>query len=242
MIQFLKRCLLIYCQFLCFFIQEAYSKEILPLRFDSAAVKTITPSAKDEKEVFSQVDLKFVKEKENSDMGVWDRFIDWLLNLFFGKADYETKASLQKIVIWIFIIAGIAVIIWLLTRTEFTAFLKGETKQTEFSFSDMDEDISAINFNDRIDKAIADKDYRLGIRWLYVKQLYLLNQKNAITWQPYKTNIDYMQEIAKHPYQQAFTSISRIYDYVWYGQYQVTAESFFKYAEEFKQFEKQIGV
>jgi hypothetical protein len=212
------------------------------VQFDSSVVKISIPSKSAEQKVFKEVNLDFAKKIEDKDIGLWDRFWKWLLELLFGNADYETRLNAQKIVVWILAIAGFILIIWLLTRTQFTSFLRGNTKNTPFNFSDLEEDISQIDFNSRINKAIDTGDYRLAIRWMYLKQLYLLNEKKAINYQSYKTNIDYSHELSSTSFTKTFKSVSRIYDYVWYGKYPITVSDFQAFETEFKQFEQSINV
>lgn len=212
------------------------------VKFDSSIVKINIPSKNAEEKVFKEVNLDFAKKVEDKDIGLWDRFWNWLLELLFGNADYESRLNAQKIVIWILAIAGFILVVWLLTRTQFTSFLRGNTKNTTFNFSDLEEDISQIDFNTRISKATDVGDYRLAIRWLYLKQLYILNEKKAINYQPYKTNIDYSQELFNTSFIKSFKSISRIYDYVWYGKYPITINDFQIFETEFKQFEQSLNV
>lgn len=211
-------------------------------RDDSTVIKIVIPAKEQEKKVFSEVDLEFAKKVENRDVGLWDRFWNWLIDLIFGKSDSKTKRNVQSIFTWTLVLGGLSLIIWLLTRTQFTSFLKGNTKNTMFNFSDIDEDISNIDFNARVNIALQDNDYRLAVRWLYLKQLYLLNEKNNISYQPFKTNIDYIQELSKSTFQKPFITISRIYDYVWYGKYLINYENYQKLESEFKQFERSINV
>lgn len=212
------------------------------VQYDSAIVKIHLPSKSVEEKVFKEVNLDFAKKVEDKDIGLWDRFWNWILELLFGKADYETRQNAQNVVLWVLAIAGVILIIWLLTRSEFTSFLRGNTKNTPFNFSDLEEDISSIDFNERITKAINVEDYRLAIRWLYLKQLYVLNEKKAINYQPYKTNIDYSHELLNASFLQSFKSISRIYDYVWYGEYPINIKTYQAFESEFKQFEQNLNV
>lgn len=212
------------------------------VQYDSAIVKIHVPSKSAEEKVFKEVNLDFAKKVEDKDIGLWDRFWNWILELLFGKADYETRQNAQNVVLWVLAIAGVILIIWLLTRSEFTSFLRGNTKNTPFNFSDLEEDISSIDFSERITKAINVEDYRLAIRWLYLKQLYVLNEKKAINYQPYKTNIDYSNELLNASFLQSFKSISRIYDYVWYGEYPINIKTYQAFESEFKQFEQNLNV
>ncbi len=211
------------------------------IKYDSVIVKTTKPTASQEEKVFSQVNLDFAKKIENKDQdSLWDRFWNWLTDLIFGNSSEDSKANMFSIFLWALAISGIIIVIWLLTRTEFTSFLRGNTKNTAFNFSDVEEDISSIDFNTRIKKAIDEKDYRLAIRWHYLKQLNILNERKIINYEPFKTNIDYGFELAKSPYQQTFTDISRIYDYVWYGKYDITMVDYEKLENKFKSFEEKI--
>jgi hypothetical protein len=212
------------------------------VRYDSAVVKLIIPSKEQEENVFAEVNVDFAREIENKDLGFWDRFWQWLTEALFGDSDYASRQKLQTVFFWCIAIAGLAVVILLLTRTQFTAFLKGDAKNASFNFSDVDEDISGIDFNARIGKAVGEHDLRLAIRWQYLKQLHLLNEKKAITYQPFKTNIDYTQELTGSALQNTFITISRVYDYVWYGKYTITESEYHAFETEFKQFEEAIGV
>lgn len=213
------------------------------MTYDSVIVKTIKPTTAQEEKVFNQVNLDFAKKIENKDQdSLWERFWNWLTDLIFGNSSEDSKANMFSIFLWSLAIAGIIIIVWLLTRTEFTSFLRGNTKNTTFNFSDVEEDISSIDFNTRIKKAVDDNDYRLAIRWHYLKQLNILNETKIIHYEPFKTNIDYGFELAKSPYQQAFTDISRIYEYVWYGKYDITIVDYEKLEKQFKAFEQRINV
>lgn len=153
--------------------------------------------------------------------------------MIFGKADAETQSNTVNLFMWFFGIVGLALIIWLITRTEFTSFLKGNAKKAEFNFSDIDEDIATINFNDRIKKAEIENDYRLAIRWHYLKQLNDLNEKGLIKYEPFKTNIDYSIELSSTSQKMKFKNTSNIYDYVWYGNYSIDKVSYEKYKAQF---------
>lgn len=117
----------------------------------------------------------------------------------------------------------------MLTRTEFTSFLKGNSKKTPFNFADINEDISTINFDERILKATNDNDFRLAIRWHYLKLLNELNEKGLIKYEPFKTNIDYSLELSKNNDLEKFKNCSNIYDYVWYGNYSIEKMSYDKF-------------
>lgn len=81
----------------------------------------------------------------------------------------------------------------------------------------------------------------MAIRWYYLKQLNILNDKKIITYQPFKTNIDYMMELGKSSYQKEFKDISHIYDYVWYGKYDIALLDYEKLEKRFITFEDAVN-
>ena len=224
---------------LLFLACNVTARQPLALTYDSVTVKQLRPPASLEQEVFAEVDLGFAKVNEHEDPNLLGRFLSWLMDLIFGHASYENQQKIQWGFLILLVLAGLGLAIWLFSRSEFGSFLKGNTKGSGFNFSDIDEDISGIDFDGKIRKALEDRDYRLAVRWLYLKQLFLLNEKNKIAWQPYKTNMDYANELsASVAIRQPFKDISRIYDYVWYGKYSIDGERFQKIETEFLQFEK----
>jgi len=212
------------------------------VRYDSATIQLIRPDTLREKQVFADAELHFEPEAKKKSLNWLGRFLDWLFgDSTGGDGDSETFLTIWRILVWLFILGGIGVVIWLLMRSEFSGFIKGKTQQTKFNFSDVDEDITGINFAERIRQALADNDHRLAIRWQYLKQLYLLNERKLISWQSYKTNIDYARELSKSELREGFNNISRDYEYVWYGKYEITAQKYQELEQHFGAFEKGLN-
>ena len=83
------------------------------------------------------------------------------------------------------------------------------------------EDIDAL-----IAEAVNQKNYRLAIRYYYLLALKKLTETNHIEWKPQKTNEDYINELQASGYKPDFVNITKIYDYVWYGEFNVDAIKF----------------
>lgn len=211
--------------------------QIHEIKYDTLIINKITPTKALENKVFNEVNLDFAKKLENADINIWQRFINWLTDLFFGDANHENKIATVRVFYWLVTIVGIIVVIWLLTKVQFTSYFKRNTKANTFNFTDIEEDITGINFIEKINSAISNNDLRLAIRWQYLKQLSILNEKNSIAWQPYKTNIDYSNELIKSNYYSGFKGISKIYDYTWYGEYVITIENYKTLEKQFVDFE-----
>ncbi|MCB0687853.1 MAG: DUF4129 domain-containing protein [Saprospiraceae bacterium] len=87
-------------------------------------------------------------------------------------------------------------------------------------------------------QAIRAGDYRLAIRMQYLKVLAYLQKVNLIAWEPEKTNRDYLEELRDRQQYSFFNKLSSIYEWVWYGNTQLTEQDFRQFDYLFQQFLK----
>lgn len=88
------------------------------------------------------------------------------------------------------------------------------------------ENIHELNFVDEIDLAVEQKDFKRGVRLVYLYTLKLLSDQKIIDWVPSKTNHDYLYEIKNDHFQQQFSTLSYYFEYVWYGNFKAEAVQF----------------
>lgn len=113
---------------------------------------------------------------------------------------------------------------------------KGSVTITEEEQIIKNEDIPAL-----IKEAIQQNNFRLAIRYYYLLTLKYLTENETISWQPQKTNEDYIEEINKSQIKDGFRQITRIYDYVWYGEFGVDALKFETLKQPFENLNKVIS-
>lgn len=77
-----------------------------------------------------------------------------------------------------------------------------------------------------LEKAIEEEDYRECVRIYFNFILKELIKKGWIKWKKEKTNYNYILEMKSHPNSFQFEECVRIYDFVWYGEYQLTKAHF----------------
>lgn len=94
-------------------------------------------------------------------------------------------------------------------------------KEGEVLFTEEEQIIKNEDIPSLIKEAINQKNYRLAIRYYYLLSLKHLKESDSIDWQPQKTNEDYLKELSKEHLKSGFQKITRIYDYVWYGEFNV---------------------
>ena len=53
-----------------------------------------------------------------------------------------------------------------------------------------------------------------------------MSEKNIIDWNLEKTNSDYFYEIKSESLRNDFSYVSYLYNYIWYGEFEITVDSF----------------
>lgn len=144
---------------------------------------------------------------------------------------------------WIIIIGGFAgAIIWYLANNNVGLFRKKEKKLVNpDEEGDIPENIFAINYQQEIDKAAAQGNYRLAIRLMYLRLLRNLSERNIIQYKQDKTNFDYLMQLQSTSYYRDFFRVTRHYEYSWYGEFNVSPDAYSIIRHEFDHFEKTSG-
>lgn len=103
-----------------------------------------------------------------------------------------------------------------------------------------DDDIFRLSYADWLQQACARQDYRLAVRVLYLQTLQLLGERNLIRFQAGLTNVDYLLQLKQSRYYTAFATITRHYEYVWYGEQVIGEQTFRQVQNDFVHIQKMI--
>ncbi|HXU25703.1 MAG TPA: DUF4129 domain-containing protein [Bacteroidia bacterium] len=190
--------------------------------YDTSATHVIKKaSIEKEKEIFADKEFIYKKDAKES-KSWWDSFLEWLsrlLSKLFGKSIDKNPNLSYNILKYTFITAFIIGLIYILWKSKFIGLLKRDAKKLDgSSFTDLPENIEGLNIDALVEEAIQKQNYRLAVRWCFLKSLQWLNKQNKIAWQPAKTNVDYQQELKDKTLKAEFTSLSYVFEYVWYGE------------------------
>lgn len=78
----------------------------------------------------------------------------------------------------------------------------------------------------RLEAAMSKENYRECVRIYFTFILKELIRKGWISWKKEKTNHQYVLEMTGKPNQMVFMECVRVYDLVWYGEYEIDQEIF----------------
>jgi len=203
--------------------------------YDSSNVSTRELPAEKKKELTGNSDYKYDRVGPPP-VSMWDRFKEWLWYKVEEIFNSKGGSIGFRIFEYLLIAAVIVAVILLLLRNNVRALFYGKSASVAIDFSEFKENIHGINFEELIAEALARNDFRRAIRLHFLKLLKELSDKKLISWQLDKTNNDYSIELAKSKYSSKFREIALLYEYIWYGDFQVDESSYGSMVLKFKDF------
>jgi hypothetical protein len=137
-------------------------------------------------------------------------------------------------------VAGIVFAIFKMIGVDLSFLFRRKSKAVPIPYSESLENIHDINFDGAIEEAISKHNYRLAVRLLYLKCLKQLSDASLIKWQPEKTNNSYLNELADADQKAVFGSLTRRFEYVWYGEFPIDEQAFSRINLQFQEFKSKI--
>jgi len=133
----------------------------------------------------------------------------------------KTYSTLLDYLYYGLMIAALILIIRGLIKADRRGLLFGKINSNEIKMIESEEDISQINFDELIAAAAERKDYKLAVRYLFLKSLKLLSEKEIIELRNNKTNHQYLSEIKNNRISNAFQIATSRFEWIWYGDFPV---------------------
>lgn len=206
--------------------------------YDSAATATRTFSAEKLKAYNDDTGFQYNRYKEPP-KSVWDRFWLWFWHKIEDMLSTKGGSAAFSTILIVLAVVVISFFIFKLTGMNKAGLFKRNTGSVS-GYSITDEDIHSINFDQAIEEAIANNNYRLAVRLLYLQSLKKLADKNVINWQLNKTNIAYVQELGGRTYQSFFSNLTLQFESNWYGDMPIDTAAFNTVREQFNQFNRLV--
>ena len=187
-------------------------------------------------------DKSFDYSESQESLDVWGKIKRWfnglLIRFFKWLFGEESAQGIMAVLIRIYpflIGAGLlGLIIWLFYKLNPGQYWFKAKNQSEVIFESEEEIIKSNTILNRIREAIRQKKYRLATRYYYLKTLKELQENKLITYSPEKTNEDYLISLEhNNNLHLLFKEATRLYDYIWYGNFEINLEQFRKAEDTF---------
>ncbi len=230
----------------CAFAQDDAPKEpdttVTRTTIEVAPVETIDEGASDEQFMLSeQMDSVRLQLRRVPDSVVKDLQKDvdfWYANadlekteeredLFSRRSRKDDSPSWVSTVLWVLIVGVfLSLVIYYMAESGLFRRRRKIISEDGQPLEEMPEDIFAINYGKEIDKAVTMGDYRLAVRLQYLRLLKKLTNMNLIRYEQDKTNMDYLMQLHNSAYYHDFFRVTLHYEYSWYGQFAVSAQTY----------------
>jgi len=178
-----------------------------------------------------------VKQEDGFFGMIWSwvkRILTKVLSWFFGvEPAVGIMLTLIKILPYIILFIVLILILKFFLKINSRNIISGKNDKAKVIITQDEEIILNKNIEELIEKAIAQKNYRLAIRYYYLLVLQKLQEKEFIIWEQQKTNEDYIKEIKENNITSKFRNVTNLYDFVWYGNFEINEIEFSKAADSF---------
>ncbi|WP_338731229.1 DUF4129 domain-containing protein [Mangrovimonas cancribranchiae] len=203
----------------------------LSVVYDNTKTETKEISEKSLEKYKDNPNFNYTEKPEST--SIIAKFFRWLKNIVLKIFEYifgvEKATGILSFILKTVPYLLLGFLVFLLVRL----FLKYNQKHihtpqklANITISDEEHIIKNEDIEALISNALKEQNYRLAIRYYYLLSLKYLTEKKLIDWQQQKTNTDYISELESEGLKHDFEQATHVYDYVWYGEFQVENTKF----------------
>jgi hypothetical protein len=151
----------------------------------------------------------------------WERFIQRIKSWWPSFDDTLNPSphaldSILEIAFYVVVVIGLLALLWIFFRADLAGIWAAQPQKALDDVRITEQDLENVNFDQSIADAVARKQYRLAVRYSYLKILKMLSDRGLIVIRQDKTNRQYVREL-KEPLRTHFKALTRLFDYAWYG-------------------------
>jgi hypothetical protein len=184
----------------------------------------------------------FEYEPKPIQKNAWERFKDYLAAKLKSKFNYSNSDKSAyyinlffKIILIIIIALAVFLIIKAILGREGSLIFGKSSSKKIIKYDTIEKNLHEIEFSKIIDEAIKADDKRSAVRYYYLWLLKKMSDKEIILWNIEKTNSDYLHEIKDPNFKNTFRQLSYLYNYIWYGEFEIDQTAFDKTIKSFNQ-------
>ena len=163
----------------------------------------------------------------------WDGLGKWLRDLFGNQSGFWAGVLIK---LFGFLVLGFVlyIIISYFISKEGNFIFRKKQKTISIEDEEIIENIHEIDFREKLINAEQNKNFRLAVRYQFLNVLKKLSDKKQIDWNVEKTNHDYLKELKNDSSKNIFTELLYIFEYVWYGEFDVNEETYHQLKNKFE--------
>ncbi|HEY4966287.1 MAG TPA: DUF4129 domain-containing protein [Puia sp.] len=141
---------------------------------------------------------------------------------------------------WVFLtlIAGLILygVYQLAIENNFTLLIRTRKQKMEYAEPGLPEE--KMNFDEVIRFNQTEGNYRMAVRFLYLRLIYILKEKSGISFRDSSTNVEIARAMGDRPEATAFRWLATAYEYVFYGGFIPDQETYYLIKNKFEALQK----
>lgn len=237
---------LLFYIFIIFSLTLEAQQDSLKVKLDNQAIE-LRKFDKDNLDEY-KADKDFNYEIEKIEPSPLEGVFNWLQRVLFSFLEWifgnRAATGIIRFIAQIIPYVIAAIVLFLLIKfflkVNINSIISGKSNTSTVRLTEDEELIKSEDLPTLIKNAIAQKNYRLAVRYYYLLVLQKMSNSEIIDWQQQKTNEDYINEIESATLKQKFTSGTYLYDFVWYGNFELNENEFVKAENQFNELTKLI--
>lgn len=170
----------------------------------------------------------------------WQQITRWIMEKLYNFFSREQYSPYRTFLTYLLIFLALALVIRILSKSEIAGVFRAKSATVPGQFGVETEEVDQLNLQKLLEEAISRKQYRLAVRFFYLKLLRQLAENHHIVLQTDKTNRDYLNEIESPELRDEFRNITRLFEYIWYGEFPIDQPLFELAANQFQRFNNRL--
>ena len=167
---------------------------------------------------------------------IWQRLKWWFGDLIAKIFSNPNSPWLSRIIFYCLLFVVLGGAIFYMLRLKYGRAVSSESKYTSSINTGALKSTKAIDFDKLIDEAQRTKNFKLAIRYVYLKSLAFLASQELIKLKDWKSPYDYEREL-KSEMVPIYVGLTHLFEYVWYGDFDAGESEFERGSDLAKQLE-----
>lgn len=193
----------------------------------------VNPALRDNKSRKEFIERERKKRQENINKKIREGKIkEREQELSKPKSTRKAEVGFSNVILYLLLAVALGFLIYVITINS-----NKDNSHKVIRYSD-DLDPNKIQLSEleiQINKAKENLDFRLATRLYFVWTIKELSDFEFIDWKKRKTNYNYISELSSQPFVSKFKSLVKTYEYVWYGNYELSEADFIHVEAKFIQ-------
>ena len=196
------------------------TKKVLPATEEELIVNVRTVSEDAFDKYKNNHDFNYEEGPKEADDWI-TKVRNWIREQLIILSSSKTYSTLLDILYYGLMVIAILLIIRGLIKADRRGLLFGKVNSNEINVIAKEEDISKIDFDELIANALDNNQFKLAIRYFYLKSLKMLSERGLIELRNNKTNYQYLNEIKNIQIAEAFKVTTNRFEWIWYGDFPI---------------------